>query len=90
MFDAPLIVEAGAAEGFDVLVVVSASDDEQVRRLMADRGMTEQDARARIAAQFPLEKKEAAADVVIHNDGSIEDLQPQIDQLWAELQARDR
>jgi len=88
VFDAPLIVEAGAAEGFDVLVVVSASEQEQVSRLVADRQMNEQDARARIAAQFPLEKKEEVADVVIRNDGSIENLQPQVEALWADLAAR--
>src|SRR5437763_11518275 len=70
VFDAPLIVEAGAAEGFDVLVVVTASREEQVRRLTADRAMSEEAARARIEAQYPLEKKEALADVVIRNDGS--------------------
>ena len=88
VFDAPLIVEAGAAEGFDVLVVVSASSDEQVRRLMAERRMSEEGARARIEAQLPLERKEALADVVIRNDGTIEDLEPQVDELWRELSSR--
>src|SRR5438067_990388 len=58
IFDAPLIVETGAHTGFDVLIVVSASEDEQVRRLVADREMTEQAARERIGAQLPLEEKE--------------------------------
>ena len=88
VFDAPLIVEAGAAEGFDVLVVVSASVDEQVRRLMADRKMSEGDARARIEAQYPLEKKEAVADVVLRNDGPVKELEAQVDQLWRDLLAR--
>ncbi len=88
VFDAPLIVEAGAADGFDVLVVVSASVDEQVRRLMADRGMSEEDARARIEAQYPLEKKEAVADVVIRNDGSIAELESQVEELWRDLTTR--
>jgi dephospho-CoA kinase len=90
VFDAPLIVEAGAADGFDVLIVVSAPVEEQVRRLVADRGMAEDAARARIAAQYPLEKKEALADVVIRNDGSVEDLEPQVERLWADLQVRRR
>ena len=56
IFDAPLIVETGAHTGFDVLIVVSAPEEEQVRRLVADRAMTEQAARERIAAQLPLEE----------------------------------
>ena len=88
VFDAPLIVEAGAREGFDVLVVVSAPEDEQVERLLRDRTMTEESARERIAAQLPLHEKEAVADIVIRNDRSIDDLGPQVDRLWGELQAR--
>ncbi|MFN2544723.1 MAG: dephospho-CoA kinase [Actinomycetota bacterium] len=87
IFDAPLIVETGAHEGFDVLIVVSASEDEQVRRLVADRGMSEADARARIRAQLPLEEKERVATHVIRNDGGIEDLEPQVQELWRDLTA---
>jgi dephospho-CoA kinase len=88
VFDAPLIVETGAADGFDLLIVVSASEDAQVRRLMADRAMNEQAARERIASQLPLEDKVRVADVVIRNDGPVEDLVPQVDALWAQLQGR--
>ena len=90
VFDAPLIVETGAHEGFEVLIVVSASEDEQVRRLVRDRAMTEDDARARIRAQLPLEEKEKVATVVIRNNGSIEDLVPQVEELWRELERRAR
>ena len=68
--------------------VVSAPVDEQVRRLAADRGMTKQAARERIAAQLPLEEKERVATVVIRNDGRIEDLEPQVDALWRNLKSR--
>jgi dephospho-CoA kinase len=88
VFDAPLIVETGAADGFDVLVVVSASEDAQVRRLMSDRAMSERGARERIASQLPLEDKVRVADVVIHNDGEVEDLGPQVDALWVGLERR--
>ena len=88
IFDAPLIVETGAADGFDLLVVVSASEDAQVHRLVEDRGMTERAARERIASQLPLEEKVRLADVVIHNDGAVEDLEPQVDRLWAQLERR--
>ena len=88
IFDAPLIVETGAHTGFDVLIVVSAPEEEQVRRLVADRAMTEQAARERIAAQLPLEEKEKVATVVIRNDGRIGDLEPQVEELWRTLQER--
>ena len=88
VFDAPLIVETGAHAGLDVLVVVSAPVEEQVRRLVADRGMTEQAARDRIASQLPLEEKEKVATVVIRNDGRIGDLEPQVDALWGLLEER--
>jgi dephospho-CoA kinase len=88
VFDAPLIVETGAHIGFDLLIVVSAPEEEQVRRLVRDRGMTEQAARERIAAQLPLAEKEKVATVVIRNDGRIEDLEPQVEDLWRSLQGR--
>src|SRR5438067_216755 len=68
IFDAPLIVETGAHTGFDVLIVVSAPVEEQVRRLVADREMSDPDARGRIAAQLPLEEKERVATYVVRND----------------------
>jgi dephospho-CoA kinase len=88
VFDAPLIVEAGAHEGFDVLVVVSAPEEQQVARLARDRTMPEEAARERIAAQLPLSKKEAVADVVIRNAGSLEELEKQVKELWLDLEAR--
>ena len=88
VFDAPLIVETGAHTGFEVLIVVSAPVEEQVRRLVADRGMSEQAARDRISSQLPLEEKEKVATVVIRNDGRVEDLQPQVDAVWRDLQTR--
>jgi dephospho-CoA kinase len=88
VFDAPLIVETGVHTGFDVLLVVSAPVEEQVRRLTAGRDMTEEDARGRIASQLPLEEKEGVADVVIRNDGRIEDLEPQLERLWRGLSDR--
>jgi dephospho-CoA kinase len=88
VFDAPLLVETGAYEAFDVLVVVSAPVQTQVDRLVADRTMTAEQARARIAAQLPLERKAAVADVIVDNDGSLEELGAQVDRLWRDLQGR--
>lgn len=88
VFSAPLLVETGMHTAFEVLVVVSAPVEMQVRRLMRDRGMSESDIRDRIAAQLPLEEKAEAADILIDNDGTLEELETQVDRLWTELRAR--
>jgi dephospho-CoA kinase len=82
----PLLVENGLTD-FDVVVVVDASLETQLRRL-AERGMDEADARARIAAQATREQRRAAADVVIDNDGDRAGLQAQVARLWAGLRRR--
>lgn len=88
VFSAPLLVETGMHTAFDVLLVVSASVDTQVERLMRGRGMGEPQVRARIAAQLPLEDKAAVADVLIDNEGPLEDLERQVDRTWMDLAAR--
>lgn len=88
VFDAPLIVETGRQDAFDVLVVVSCSLGAQIARLVTERGFSERGARARIAAQLPLEEKARVADVVLDNDGTLEELEKQVRRLWAGLRAR--
>lgn len=83
--DVPLLVEGGLASTYDVVVVVAAEQETQLDRLVRLRGMTEEEARRRIAAQAPLEDKLAVADQVVHNDGSLGDLAAQVDRLWEEL-----
>ena len=85
--DVPLLVENAMQDRYDVVVVVAARPETQLARLVGRRGMTEQDARARIAAQAPLEAKLAAATHVIWNDGPFEDLPPQVERLWSALVA---
>jgi dephospho-CoA kinase len=85
---APLLVETGMHTAFDVLIVVAARLEHQVRRLLRDRAMPEAAIRARIAAQLPLEDKAAVADVVIDNAGSLDDLQAQVDAVWTDLRER--
>lgn len=80
--DVPLLVENGLAEMYDVVVVVAASPCTQLDRLVRLRGMSEQEARQRIGAQAPLEAKLEVATHVLRNDGPIEELAPQVDQLW--------
>ncbi|MDQ1712124.1 MAG: dephospho-CoA kinase [Frankiaceae bacterium] len=88
--DVPLLVEAGLAPSFDVVVVVDAPDDVRLARLTGRRGMTEADARARMAAQATRERRLAAADQVIVNDGTRQDLAERVDTLWATLAAAAR
>jgi dephospho-CoA kinase len=87
VLDAALLIEAGLAEGVDVLVVVHSPREIQVERLAA-KGMGERDASARIAAQLAPERRLERADIVIDNTGSLEELGRRVDQLWAELQRR--
>jgi dephospho-CoA kinase len=88
VFSAPLLVETGMHTAFEVLLVVSTTVATQVERLMRDRGMSEDAVRARIAAQAPLEDKAAVADVLIDNEGSIEQLEAQVERAWAGLATR--
>jgi dephospho-CoA kinase len=88
VFDAALIVETGFHEAVDILVVVSAPQEAQVRRAAESRGMDEDEARSRIAAQADPARREGVADIVIRNDGDLEDLEARVDELWRELRAR--
>lgn len=88
VYDVPLLTENNLAGLYDLVVVVDASAEEQVRRLMTLRGMTEEAARARIAAQATREERRAIADRVIDNTGTLEALAAQVDELWAELTRR--
>ena len=87
VFDVPLLVENHLETMYDAVVVVAAQPETQLQRLTGQRGMTEADARARIAAQASLADKLAAATYVIDNDGPREALAPQVDQLWRQLLA---
>lgn len=80
----PLLIEMGTHRDCDVVVVVSVAPETQVRRSVA-RGMTEEDVRARIAAQLPLEERARQADVLLDNEGSLEELERQVESLWMRL-----
>jgi dephospho-CoA kinase len=88
VYDVPLLTENDLAGLYDLVVVVDAPVEEQVRRLTELRGMTEEAARARIAVQATREQRRAVADRVIDNSGTIESLAAQVDDLWAELTRR--
>lgn len=81
IYDMPLLVDLGLDKGMDFVVVVSASEDIRIQRLAASRGVDEADARRRMAAQIDEATRNAAADVVIDNNGGLDELGPQVDLL---------
>ena len=85
VLDAALLIEAGLAEGVDVVIVTHSPHEIQVERLAA-KGLGERDASNRIAAQLEPEKRLARADIVIDNNGSLEKLGRRVDEVWEELQ----
>ena len=88
VFSAPLLVETGMHTAFEILVVVSATVATQIQRLMRQRGMSEASIRARIDAQAPLEDKAAVADFLVDNEGTLDELESQVERLWTDLSAR--
>ncbi|MFI1399822.1 dephospho-CoA kinase [Streptomyces sp. NPDC020681] len=86
--DVPLLTENNLAAFYDLVIVVDASPETQLDRLVRLRGMTEQEAGARMAAQATREQRRAIADLVIDNDGPLENLEPQVHKVWAELTKR--
>ena len=88
--DVPLLAENALAPLYDLVVVVDASPETQLDRLVRLRGMSEQDARARMAAQATREKRLEIADVVIDNDVPLEELRRRVQEVWGELVRRAR
>lgn len=82
--DVPLLVETGQQGAFDIVLVVDVPSEVQVGRLVSARGMDEAEARARIAAQASRQDRLDAADVVIDNSGTLDDLARRVGQVWGE------
>ena len=85
VYTIPLLVETDSTLPFDKIVTVSAPEDVRVERLVQSRGMTETEARARIAAQASDAQREAIADFVINADCTMEELFAQVDRIHAEV-----
>ncbi|SDR11946.1 dephospho-CoA kinase [Thermostaphylospora chromogena] len=85
VYDVPLLVENGLAGSYEVVIVVDASDEIRLDRLVRLRGMTEADAKARIAAQASREERLAVADFVIPNETTLDDLDAHVDEVWRRL-----
>jgi len=88
--DVPLLAENGLSGLYDVVVVVDATPRVQAERLVRERGMTRQQAAARMAAQASREERLAIATIVIDNSGSLAELDRVVGELWAELRRRAR
>ncbi len=85
--DVPLLAEGGRGGEFDLVIVVDVPPEVQVERL-AGRGLPEEQARARMAAQATRERRLAIADVVIDNSGTLADLDRRVAEVWTDLQSR--
>jgi dephospho-CoA kinase len=92
--EAALLLEAGAGERFDRLVVVTCSDEQRVTRFAARQKIDLEAARKevmrRMAAQLPDEEKIKAADYVIDNSGPLEQTRERVLYVWQQLQADEK
>ncbi|MFG6401267.1 dephospho-CoA kinase [Microbacterium sp. P04] len=88
VYDVPLLAEARAHDPWHLVVVADAPAEVRIQRLMEHRGMSEADARARIAAQVSDEERRRMADVVIDTNGTLARTQEQVDDLWRRLTTR--
>jgi dephospho-CoA kinase len=89
VLDIPLLVETGGKDRYPVAgtIVVDAPTETAVHRLVEQRGMDEADVRARMAAQATREERLAAADFVVDNRGSLDDLREEVDRCWSWMQS---
>ncbi len=83
--EVPLLFEAGREGAFDRVIVVTAPEADQIRRLRERDGRGEPEIRGILAAQWPLADKVARADYVVHNDGNFEGTRQQVQNIWGKL-----
>ena len=86
--DVPLLYENGLEDLFSSVVLVYAPAETQLRRLVEDRGLSEERARAMIAAQMPIDEKRRRAHHVIDNGGTREETRRQVEEMWAQMKGR--
>ena len=82
--DVPLLVEKHMGAGYHLVLIVDTDESTRIARLTTLRGLTEADAKSRIAAQATDEQRRAAADVLLPNDGTVEQVRAAVDALWQE------
>lgn len=88
--DIPLLIEVGLEKMVDLVLLVCVPPEEQIRRLMARNGYSREEAESRVAAQMPIAEKIPRADIVIRNEGSVEETVREVDRVWKELCRRDK
>jgi dephospho-CoA kinase len=86
--DIPLLIEAGLEKMVDLILLVYISPKEQIRRLMVRNSFTQEEAERRVAAQMPIGEKVIHADIVIRNEGSVEETAGAVSGAWEELRRR--
>jgi dephospho-CoA kinase len=82
VYDVPLLVEADIARNYDEIIVASAPEETRIKRMIQLRGLTDEEAKARIGAQASEAKRLAIADVVIDTGGNLQHTLEQVDALW--------
>jgi dephospho-CoA kinase len=85
VLEAIKLLEGPLVEHVDVVWVVTAPREVRIARLVADRGLTPEEAARRIDAQNPEEEKVRRADIVLSNDGTLDDLRAQVERAWERL-----
>lgn len=85
VYVAPLLFERHIAREFDAIILVDAPRAVRLQRLVDQRGISMEDAVNMIASQMPAELKRARADYVIENDGTLDELERQVDAVWNRL-----
>jgi dephospho-CoA kinase len=85
--DIPLLYETGQEHEFDRVIVAACDVVEQIRRMVVRDGFTDADARARLAAQWPIAEKVARAPIVICTDRGFEETDRQVDEVFRSLMA---
>ncbi|MGO1306366.1 MAG: dephospho-CoA kinase, partial [Microbacterium gubbeenense] len=87
VYDVPLLAEARGSREWDLIVVAHAPAETRMNRMISERGMSREDAAARIANQATDDERLSVADVVIDTDGTMEHTLAQADDLWWRLSA---
>jgi dephospho-CoA kinase len=88
--DIPLLLEVGMKDEFDLVLLVYASPELQIKRVMRRNNLSREEAIARLKSQMPIDEKLKFADIVIRNDGTMRELETRVDEVWQELLSRER
>ena len=82
VFDIPLLFEGGFDKDFDIVILVYATPEVQVQRLIGRDELSPSEAERNLSMQFPIDSKRARSDYVIENSGEIERTLRQVDDIW--------